>query len=78
MIDLFPSMFEDEMETESITGVILVMHAEVGKAIHLARTHKELQKEDIYFYSHTYHLAKNPAVYGELIPILLPPFEDPA
>jgi hypothetical protein len=76
-IDLFPSMFEDEIEIESITGVILVMHAEVGEAIHLTRTHRELLKEGIYFYSHTYHPTKALAVYNELIPIPLPPFKDP-
>jgi hypothetical protein len=75
---LFPSEFEDDVEPKSITWIIVVRHAEVGKAIHLGRWHRELLREGIYFYNHNYHPAKAPEVYGKLVPILLPPLSDPS
>jgi hypothetical protein len=75
---LFPSEFEDDVEPKSITWIIVVRHAEVGKAIHLGRWHRELLREGIYFYNHNYHPAKAPEVYGKLVPILLPVLNDPS
>ncbi|KAG0596720.1 hypothetical protein M758_UG279200 [Ceratodon purpureus] len=54
------------------------MHAEVGEAIHVGRSLRELLKESIYFDSHTYYPAEPPLLFGDLVPAPLPPFSDPS
>ena len=77
MADLYLSKYVDRVDTQSLMGIITVIHAEVGEPYRQGRTDKELLCESLFFYNAIYYPRTGNAQYGHLEPIPLPSFDDP-
>ena len=64
--DLFPSFFEDSTDPTSVVGLIVAMHADIGKLIHDDRSHRELRDAAIYFFKWVYVPPTGQCLFGEI------------
>ncbi|KAG0573080.1 hypothetical protein KC19_VG147200 [Ceratodon purpureus] len=72
---LYPSKFEDCVDPNSILGIIVVVHADIGEATRGIRTHKDLLGESLFFYNAFYILPQATGRYGQVVSIPLPPLD---
>ena len=75
--DLYPSEYKDWVHPQSILGVIVVMHSEIGELTRGNRLHSELLADSIFFYNALYKPRREPGGFGRLEPIALPSFDSP-
>lgn len=74
---LYQSYFEDWVDPDSILGVIMVVHSDVGEATRNGRSYKELLDVGIFFSNLVYVPPTPGLLYGSVEPLLLPSFSDP-
>lgn len=74
---LYPSNFTDWVDPQSIMGIIVVVHAEIGELTCGNRSHAELLQDSVFFYNASYIPRSSQSTFGKLIPIGLPDFNSP-
>lgn len=77
-VDLYPSIYEDWVHPSSLTGVLYVLHADIGEPSRNGRSHKELLHDSLFYYNAMYYPRVGNQKYGRLEPIPLPAFNDPS
>lgn len=75
LADVYLSDFKDWVHPESIIGVIVVLHAEIGQRTRGVMSHAELLRDNVFFYNATYIPRSSPLTFGTVIPIPLPGLE---
>jgi len=66
---LYPFGCQDWIDPQSILGVIVVIHGEIGEVTRGSQTHTKLLDNNIFFYNAKYI---QDGYYGRLVPIALP------
>lgn len=70
------SEFKDWVHPESIIGVIVVLHADIGERTRGLRSHAELLKDNVFFFYNATYVPKSESTsFGHLVPIPLPGFD---
>lgn len=64
------------MEPDSILGVIVVLHSDVGEATRAGRSYTDLLNNGIFFSNRVYVPPTPGVLYGSTEPLLLPAFTD--
>jgi len=74
---LYQSFFEDRVEPDSILGVIVVVHSDVGEATRNGCSYNDLLENGIFFSNIVYVPPTPGDLYGTTEPLPLPTFDDP-
>lgn len=73
---MYLSEYEDWISPQSILGVIVVTHAEIGELTRGSRSHSQLLEDSVFFYD-AFYRPRHGTGYGTIESIPLPAFDSP-